>query len=139
MMRSIGISVVAVLMLAQLLMLPSRSMLIWRYGPDLPPMRLPVASEGTPFPAGHAYADLSWTEHGGWVAAGVGVIGAENLEPFLRRVADRCEQAGCVPRVRVRVPANAPAKHFVHLTRCMERVGIPGLRIAVVRPDAPWV
>jgi len=89
--------------------------------------------------AGHAYEDLSWTEQGGWVAAGIGDVGTENLEAYLCRVADRCERAGYVARVRVRVPGGAPAKHFVHLTKCMERAGIPGLRIAVVRPCAPWI
>ena len=139
MMRSLGLSVVSALMLAQLLLLPTRSMLGWRSSPDHPRMELPVASEGEMWCCGHSHADLSWTREGGWVASGVGTIRTEDLEAFLRTTAERWQGRGYVARMRVRVPGDAPAKHFVYFTKCMERAGISELRVAVVRPDAPWI
>lgn len=138
MQRALGISVVGVAMLVQLMFLPTRSMLNLYSGPDRPRMPLPVASEGSRS-NDHFHEEISWTKAGGWVAGGVGSIKAGDLESYLRATVKRCEDRGIYSRVRVRIPPEAPAREFVHLAMCMERAGVMGFSVAVVRPGAPWI
>lgn len=136
--QTFGISVVGVAILMQLMFLPTRSLLTLYHGPDRPRMSLPIASEGSRSNV-HCHEEMSWTRAGGWVAGGVGSIKVEDLESFLRRTVERCQDQGIHARVRVRIPPDAPASEFVHLARCMERAGVIGFNVAVIHPDAPWI
>ena len=101
-------------------------------------MSLPIASEASRSNL-HCHEEISWTKAGGWVAGGVGSINVDEIEAFLRTSVERCEDLGIYARVRVRIPADAPASEFVHLAMCMEQAGIRAFNVAVVEPDAPWI
>jgi hypothetical protein len=137
MQQTFGISVVGVAMLIQLMLLPTRSMLAFYFGPDMPKMPLPIAGNATSY-LGHCGEVISWTKEGGWVAEGSGSVKADELESFLRTSRERGQTLGMFAKVRVRIPPDASAREFIHLVRCMERSGVSAFSLAVIDPRQPW-
>lgn len=129
----LGISLVTVLLLVELSMLPTRSPIIEHYGANRPWMRLPVATHWSRHHSdSHIAQELSWTREGGWVGK-AGKIKEREIEAYLRSQAKRAEELhGLRISVRLRVPADAEAGHFIRAAMAAQRAGIPHLIVVVV-------
>ena len=103
---------------------------------DCPRMQLPTASKARDIDMDHGIQTLSWTEKRGWVADGVGAIRDEQLDTYLKKTVERDQGQGWRPAVRIRVPADAPARHFVNLATHAQRAGIAFILVAVIHPNA---
>ena len=135
MVRMAWIAGASVIMLVELLMLPTRSPEISNIGADHPRIPLPTATNSYSVDSQHRIEELTWTEGGGWVAEGYGSIRDEEIAIYLRNVVERCQTQKWTPEVRLRVPSDAAADHFMSMARSAEQAGISVLLIAVCRPD----
>lgn len=131
MMRTIGISLVGVIMAVQLLFLFARHIQAYEMR-DYPRMALPVAKNAHRYCSGGYIENISWTQKGGWVVSGIGPVRDQDLDQVLSGAVQRSLENGLTPGLRVRIPANAPAGIFVNLTKRMERSGVLNVRVAVV-------
>ena len=136
--RMFGIAGASVLMLGLLLMHYHRTKTDFDFDlhADYPRMQLPTASKARDIDIGYGVRTLSWTEKKGWVADGVGAIRDEQLDLYLKKTVERHQGRGWRPAVRIRVPADAPARHFVNLARHAQRAGIAIILVAVIHPNA---
>jgi biopolymer transport protein ExbD len=100
------------------------------FDPTHPRMELPVASNANVCSDLPTDEVLSWSQEDGWIAMGVGEIPDDKLEAYLRDCMEK-NTPGRQPVVRVRIPADAPARHMVYVTNCMERAGVRNFRVSV--------
>lgn len=135
MQQTFGISLVAVVLCFQLVLLPERSITDFYMDPTRPRMQLPVASEGTNVNV-HYQEEISWAQGRGWVATSHGPIRDEDLEEYLRASVRAMEDRGLYMNVRARIPSDAQAKEFLHLVMCMQRAGVYGFGVAVTIPSS---
>lgn len=126
---------VSVFMLTELLLLPTRSRVISNIGPDHPRIPLPTATNSYSVDSQHRIEVLTWTKGGGWVAEGYGSIRDEEIDMYLQNVVERSQTQKWTPEMRLRVPSDAPAKHFLSMARSAEHAGISVLLVGVRRPD----
>lgn len=99
-----------------------------------PRMELPVASNALVCSDLPTDEVLSWSEEDGWIAMGVGEIPDDQLEQYLRDCMEN-SSLGRQPVVRVRIPPDAPARHMMHVTTCMERAGVQNFKVAVTQGE----
>jgi hypothetical protein len=135
MIRTFWVPMASVIMLVELLMLPFH---LRDLRPDYPQIQLPTAAYGRHFGDFRSMTEFSWTTKGGWVIAGVGAIRDEGIEPYLRKHVEKVGWEGGRSKLRVRVPADAPAIHFMTMARRAQLAGVEVLFVAVLRPNPPW-
>jgi hypothetical protein len=118
-------------------MLPTRSSLRHYHDASYPRLDFPRASQADRMPC-RAFAPevLSWQSNGCWRFQRSGEIPPERLQEHLATVADHFREYGCLPHIKVRISHTEPAKHFIHLTKCMEIAGIAELHVSVFHPHA---
>jgi hypothetical protein len=134
MIRSMGMALVAVLLLMELMFLPTRSNILDYFGNDRPWMKLPDASNSRHYHGTHFGEELSWTKTGGWVGA-AGAIKQPEMDGFLRRAVERSEAHGLLFNLRLRIPADAEAGHFTEAAMAAQRAGVSRLHVAVIKPQ----
>lgn len=132
MIRSMGIALVTVLLLVQLSLFPTRSMLIEYFGKDRPWMKLPVASNRTHCCHCFFGDELSWTKTGGWVGR-AGSMRPGEIEGFLKDGIERGRERGRSYTLRLRIPADADAGKFMEAAMAAQDAGVACLHVAVVR------
>lgn len=130
MIRLVTYSVFGVFLAVQIYLFSSFSILsgIIR---DNPKMSLPVA-ERTKLVHYEISENISWTQKGGWVVAGKGPIKDRDIDSFLRDMVEQSKSEGLVPRLRIRIPADASPRVFVNLTRRMQDAGVQEFCLAVI-------
>lgn len=131
MMRSMGMVLVTALLLVQLTLLPTRSMIFQYFGKDRPWMKLPVATNQKRFSHTHFVDELSWTKTGGWVGS-AGSIRNGEIEAHLRRLIERSAKRGLRSNLRLRLPADADAGKFMEAAMAAQRAGVACLHVAVI-------
>ncbi len=130
MMRSMGMVLVTALLLLQLSLLPTRSMIFQYFGKDRPWMKLPVATNQTHCCVCFFGDELSWTKTGGWVGR-AGAIEPAEIEGLLRNGIER--GMGRRYTLRLRIPADAEAGKFMEAAMAAQRAGVSCLHVAVVQ------
>ncbi|MCF7730367.1 MAG: hypothetical protein K9N23_01715 [Akkermansiaceae bacterium] len=136
MVKIYGLAGASVLMLVQLLMLQAGNgfRFISRFSPDYPQVQLPIAEKSRRYEWFYAPAQFSWTRRAGWVITDAGAVKDEEVESQLRQIVERARGKGRVSVVRLRMPADASAEHFMTMARRAERVGVETLVVAVFQP-----
>jgi hypothetical protein len=127
-----GPALVGVVLSAQWMFLPTRSMFIEHFGKDRPRMKLPVATHAGRAAGCHVGAELSWTGSGGWVGEGRAIRRTE-IEAFLGEAIERTEQRGLSFSLRLRIPAEAKAGIFMEAAMAAQKAAVSHLHMAAVK------
>jgi hypothetical protein len=130
MMRPMGMVLVTALLLVQLSLLPTQSMISGYFGKDRPWMKLPVATNRTRCCHCFFGEELSWTKAGGWVGR-TGAIRPEEMEGLLKEGIERGR--GRSYTLRLRIPADAEAGRFMEAAMAAQRAGVSCLHVAAVK------
>ena len=119
--------------LITLVSMPSRDLIIDRVGNARPNLVLPVAKYAS---KGHSRGtiEVSLNRKGDWVTAHGEQAEVPDLPAFLRERGKRIREAGYTPGLRVRIAADAPARHLREAAMAAEREGYGELRVACVSP-----
>ena len=131
MMRPMGMVLVTALLLVQLSLLPTRSMIIGYFGKDRPWMKLPVATNQERCCHCFFGDELSWTKTGGWVGR-AGAMRPGEIEGFVKDGIERGKERGRSYTLRLRIPAEADAGKFMEAAMAAQRAGVSCLHVAVV-------
>lgn len=133
MIRPFGLCCVSLALLLQLTWLPLRSLAEpWR-AIDPWSGNLPIAGNST-----RTHCDscptmvVNLTKSRNWTLENDDLLSDEKLERELESWAKRTSTYGLPPALYVRIPSDAPARHFISLTHIAERCGIERLRLAVL-------
>lgn len=135
MIRSVAVSLVAVGLCIQIMLLPTRSFTAVSYPKAFPSSQLPTASNGERPTCRHFSEVFSWNPGLGWIDERGNHLAAEELTQVFERLVSVTGELGYMPNIRVRVPADAPAKPFVKLAMQAEDAGVEGLILAVRSED----
>lgn len=109
-----------------LLLLPTRRLTTTEYRPHL---NLPVASYTSKVHYSRGTIEIGLRKDFNWVATGQdGQV--KNLEVLLADHASKIHQSGYAPSLRVRIAADAPARHLVECARIAERLAYDRILIA---------
>jgi len=133
--QTFGISLVAVALCLQLILLPERSITDFYSDPTRPKIPVPIATQARHVHT-HYQEEITWTQSRGWLVTGYGPIKFEELEDYLRASVQATEDRGLYMNVRVRIPPDAQAQEFLRLLVCMERAGVYGYGFAVKKRQA---
>jgi len=129
------ISIISVVLCVQLTLLPSRTALWQNFSKDRPRLKLPIASHGTKIACfGHSITELSLNRQDQWVTRGEASMDELQLSQYLDSDAKKQSSRGRVPLLRLRIPAQSPAKHFIHVTRKARDAGFQDVYLAVWKP-----
>ncbi|WP_193212207.1 hypothetical protein [Luteolibacter marinus] len=97
----------------------------WKYTRDHPRLPLPEASASEYIDRCHgAAAYVSLDSARGWAISGTGFVTEDELGVHLTKEAELWNDLGWRPYLRVRIPANQPARHFLRLHKIATDAGI---------------
>ncbi|GAA5476595.1 hypothetical protein Hhel01_00068 [Haloferula helveola] len=100
--------------------------------PDRPWVDLPAASHARSSQA-HNVTELTWTVRQGWVSSESGVLAENQVAYFLGKEVEHVNLTGYAPILRLRIPADAPARHFVSMVNHAQSAGFERLLVAAYR------
>ncbi len=129
------ISIISVVLCVQLTLLPTRTVLWQNFSKDRPRLKLPIASQGTKIACfGHSITELSLNRQDQWVTRGEASMNELQLGQYLDSDAKKQSYCGRVPVLRLRIPAQSPAKHFINVIRKARDAGFQDVYLAVWKP-----
>ena len=102
--------------------------------PDLPRLKLPVASRAQYNACPHHLAYVSLDGRQRWALEGIGVVSEDVLADELKRMSGLKERSGYRASLAVRIPADQPARHFLRLHKIANEAGIEDFAFATVSP-----
>ena len=129
MLRSISIAVVGVLIAIQVIVVGMPSVWPADFKRARPPVSLPEASNAR-WSIDHFHLELTWTERTGWTSMRYGPLDPDEIPAVLSKRVRQVEGLGYSPGLRLRLPEDAPAMHFVWVSQQAELAGFHRLYAA---------
>ncbi|QTN33114.1 hypothetical protein HZ994_12590 [Akkermansiaceae bacterium] len=101
---------------------------------NYPRLSLPAASN-----TGHRHATtvVSLSSDGTWIHGDAGVMSVRDLGNLLTKESAMINDLGRTANISVRIPADAPARHFLAIYRIAVESGYDRMGFGVVRPRVP--
>lgn len=109
-------------------------MSVMPFDPRYPRVDVPVASNASHICGGVAGPVLSLSRDGTWIHGDAGPVAEEQLRALMGKEGERIHALGLWASVRVRIPKDAPARHFLEINRIAVECGYERMIVSVVRP-----